>query len=201
MGLVAWRPVQDREKKAKAQIGKATIETNEDFALDPIYLFTLPENGTVLPVPVLFRSVRLRSPETGWKITVWARCMKLPCLWYSQKVLVALRARSAVYVSCLIWENPNRAQDIRIPKIRTNGIIGMKSRHLSLMLFSPFISSSSSLHVAPLSSVQFGFWAAVSNIPRDTTNKLHKYEPQKCGSAVQIHEHRVSLSIESAKPL
>ena len=65
MGLVAWRPVQDREKKAKAQIGKATIETNEDFALDPIYLFTLPENGTVLPVPVLFRSVRLRSPETG----------------------------------------------------------------------------------------------------------------------------------------
>lgn len=59
-------------------------------------------------------------------------------------------------------------RDIRIPKIHTNGIIGMKY-HLPFMLHH---------------SVQFSlvFSAAMSNVPNDTTSKLHTYEPQKCGS-------------------
>lgn len=81
-------------------------------------------------------------------------CMKLPYLWYSQKVLVALRARSAIYVSRLIWENPKQCTEISIPKIHTNGIIRMKHLQFSSVQFS---SPSSSLRVAPLqfSSVWF----------------------------------------------
>lgn len=80
-----------------------------------------------------------------------------------------------------VWSGRIRTvhSDIRHPMIHSNGKIRMK--HLDLVSLQ-FSSPSSFLHVAPLSSVQFGFSAAMSNILNDTTSKLHTQEPQKCGT-------------------
>lgn len=164
------------------------------------YMGVLPENdiqfncSSQLKMSVLFRSTGFRYPETGWKSSVWAPPHETPIFCdTAKKVLVCNQ--------CFMIRS-ERIQtvrrDIRIPKSHTNGIIRMKSLHLSPVSLAhhhrPLL-----LHHSVQSSLVLVLRCQISTMTpqANSTHKNHKH----VDPPVWIHKHCVSSSEESAKPL